>query len=112
MGKIFSFKNNQGKTFHVEFVKKCFVTEDGKKHFAYGLCDNPYMYKKPRIRFEKAVIDKRARLSTFIEEFTHAFFWEEPEWKVKKFSATLAKFIQQIDKLRNQPLKTCNKKLN
>lgn len=110
MGHIFSFENNEGKRFRVVLTNKCYIVERGKKRLAYGLCDNPEMYKKPMIRLEKNIINRRVALSTFIEEFTHAFFWKEPEWKVKKFSGALAKFIKAVEKLRNQPLKARNKK--
>ena len=34
-------------------------------------------------------------MSVLIEELTHAFFWDIPEYKVRKFSALAAKLIEE-----------------
>ena len=86
MEKI-KFKNSDG--IEYELVWK-------KPHHTYnadGLCyspelDNPKILVDPKLK-------KRRKLSTLIEEVTHAFFWDIPEYKVRKFSALVAKLIKQ-----------------
>ena len=49
------------------------------------------------IYFESIDIDeslgKRRKLNVIIEEITHAFFFDEPEYKVRKYSAELGRII-------------------
>lgn len=61
---------------------------------ADGVCYDPYG-KKPRIIIDHRLLTKR-RLNVIIEEITHAFFWDEPEYKVRKFSAELGKVIHLL----------------
>ena len=99
MGKTFKFENNEGKKFKVKFVSPCCTIENGVKHEAHGLCDNPERVKKPYIRLDKKLGKRKNKTAVIIEEFTHAFFWELPEWKVRKFSNTVAEFLRRADKL-------------
>lgn len=61
---------------------------------ADGLCYNPYE-KNPRIIIDHRLLTRR-RLNVIIEEITHGFFWDLPEYKVRKFSAQLGKVIYRL----------------
>lgn len=61
---------------------------------ADGVCYDPYG-KNPRIIVDKRLLTKR-RLNVIIEEITHGFFWDLPEYKVRKFSAQLGKVIYHL----------------
>lgn len=61
---------------------------------ADGVCYNP-LGKNSRIIIDHRLLTKR-RLNVLIEEVTHAFFWDEPEYKVRKFSAQLGKLIHHL----------------
>lgn len=68
-------------------------------HFSYiknadGLCYNPNL-KNSRILIGKRLLTRR-RLNVLIEEVTHAFFWDLPEYKVRKFSAQLGRVIYSL----------------
>ena len=58
---------------------------------ADGLCYNPDTINA------KILVDsrlkKRRKLNVIIEEVFHAFFYDEPEYKARKFSAELGKII-------------------
>jgi len=41
-------------------------------------------------------LQNRRKLNVLIEEITHAFFWEMPEYRVRKFSAQLGKIIYHL----------------
>lgn len=62
------------------------------KFKADGLCDNPEAYKKPMIIIDKD-LKQRRQLNVLIEEVFHAYFFELPEWKARKFAANLGKVI-------------------
>lgn len=61
---------------------------------ANGYCYNP-SYKNARIVIDKNLLPRR-KLNVIIEEITHSFFWNEPEYKVRKFSAQLGKIIYRL----------------
>tara|TARA_R110000868_G_scaffold8843_12_gene45123 strand:+ start:1269 stop:1592 length:324 start_codon:yes stop_codon:yes gene_type:complete len=61
---------------------------------ADGLCFNPSL-KNSRILIGKNLLTRR-RLNVLIEEVTHAFFWDIPEYKVRKFSAQLGRVIYSL----------------
>lgn len=61
---------------------------------ADGLCYNPNL-KNSRILIGKSLLTRR-RLNVLIEEVTHAFFWDLPEYKVRKFSAQLGRVIYSL----------------
>jgi hypothetical protein len=62
-----------------------------KRHDASGLCYDPLTDRR-KILIENR-LGKRRQLNVTIEEICHAFFWDEPEYKVRKFSAQLGKVI-------------------
>ena len=64
------------------------ISEDYK---AAGLCEDPYS-DEPEIWVEDR-LGKRRKLNVLIEEMCNAFFFDEPEYKVRKFSAELGKII-------------------
>jgi hypothetical protein len=61
---------------------------------ADGWCYNPSL-KNSRILIDKSLLTRR-RLNVLIEEVTHAFFWDLPEYKVRKFSAQLGRVIYSL----------------
>ena len=81
------FKNSDGVEY--ELIWK-------KPHHTYnadGLCyspelDNPKILVDPKLK-------KRRKMSTLIEEVTHAFFWDKSEREVRKFSSVLAGLINK-----------------
>jgi|TARA_R100000781_G_scaffold90496_2_gene55948 KaiC/GvpD/RAD55 family RecA-like ATPase len=56
-----------------------------------GVCYDPESTDR------KIVVDKRLgkrrKLNVIIEEITHAFFYDQPEYKVRKYSAELGRVI-------------------
>tara|TARA_R110001583_G_scaffold6153_2_gene32004 strand:- start:571 stop:909 length:339 start_codon:yes stop_codon:yes gene_type:complete len=81
-----------------------FKTSDGieyeliwkKPHHTYnadGLCYSPDS-DKPRILVDPTLKERR-KMSTLIEEVTHAFFWDKTEKQVRKFSSVLAGLISK-----------------
>jgi hypothetical protein len=67
-----------------------------KPHHTYnadGLCYSPDL-KNPKILVDPT-LKKRRKLSTLIEEVTHAFFWDKSEREVRKFSSVLAGLINK-----------------
>lgn len=62
-----------------------------KSYYAEGLCWDPHS-DDPKIWVENR-LGKRRKLNVLIEEVCHAFFFDEPEYKVRKFSAELGKII-------------------
>ena len=62
-----------------------------KTYDAEGLCWDPQS-DDPLISVEDR-LGKRRKLNVLIEEMCHAFFFDEPEYKVRKFSAELGKII-------------------
>ena len=56
-----------------------------------GLCYNPYTKQKKILIHNK--LGKKRKLNVLIEEICHAFFYDEPEYKVRKFSAELGRII-------------------
>jgi len=81
----FKFKTDEGYEYQVENVKV------PPKYKASGLCFDPAS-KNPRIIIDPTLLPRR-ELSVTLEEFAHAFFFEKTEKKVRKFSATLAKYL-------------------
>jgi hypothetical protein len=61
---------------------------------ASGYCYNP-AGKTPKILIEKNLLPRRM-LNVIIEEITHAFFYDLPEYKVRKFSAQLGRVIYKL----------------
>jgi hypothetical protein len=87
--KPFIFKNSKGVEYSVT------VENIPPKREALGECDAPWN-NNPKIVIEADLTDRR-RLSVAIEEIAHAFFFERPEKDIKKFAATLAKFLYKDD---------------
>jgi len=63
-------------------------------YVADGLCFDPES-DEAKIYIRKQLQNKR-KLNVLIEEITHAFFWEMPEYRVRKFSAQLGKIIYHL----------------
>jgi hypothetical protein len=61
------------------------------KHRAEGLCDDPCS-DFPKILVDKDLLPRR-QLNVLIEEVFHAYFFDLPEWKARKFAANLGKAI-------------------
>ena len=81
------FKNSDG--IEYELVWK-------KPHHTYkadGLCYSPEV-DNPKILVDPS-LKKRRKLSTLIEEVTHAFFWDKSEKEVGKFSSVLGSLISK-----------------
>ncbi len=83
--KCFEFKTDKGKRYKVS-KENIHIKEK-----AEGLCDSPEM-KNPEIIIEADLLPRR-EMSVTIEEFAHAFFWDKSEKNVRKFSATLTKYL-------------------
>lgn len=83
--KSFIFTTDEGATYSVDKVKP------PAKERAEGLCDSPNS-KRPKIIIDPELLPRR-EMAVTIEELTHAFFWEKTEKKVRKFSATLTKYL-------------------
>lgn len=83
--KSFKFKTDKGIKYCVNKVK---IPTKAK---AEGLCDSPDK-KYPQIFIEASLLPKR-EMSVSIEEFAHAFFWDKSEKNVRKFAATLSKYL-------------------
>ena len=67
-----------------------------KPHYKYkadGLCSDPES-EEPTIEIDPTLKDRR-KMSVLVEEVTHSLFWDIPEYKVRKFSALVAKLIKQ-----------------
>jgi hypothetical protein len=58
---------------------------------AEGLCYHP-LEEGASILVDKK-LGKKRKLNVIIEEITHAFFYDEPEYKVRKFSSELGRII-------------------
>jgi hypothetical protein len=80
---FFVFKNQFGKEY------KVYLIPPPAKYNAAGLCENPHIYKKPRIWVDPKLTPRR-RLAVLIEEVIHSFFWEKKEKDVRKISSLLA----------------------
>ena len=81
------FKNSDG--IEYELIWK-------KPHHTYnadGLCYSPEA-ENPKILVDPK-LKKRRKMSTLIEEVTHAFFWDKTEKEVRKFSSVLAGLINK-----------------
>jgi len=81
-----NIKNFDGKEIEVIYAK---VPE---RFEAEGLCEDPDAYKNPHIFVDKNLKPRR-QLNVLIEEVFHAFFFDLPEWKARKFAANLGKVI-------------------
>ena len=62
-----------------------------KSFQAEGLCYHP-LEEGASILVDKR-LGKKRKLNVIIEEMTHAFFFGEPEYKVRKFSSELGRII-------------------
>jgi len=62
------------------------------KYNAAGLCENPDIYERPLIMVDNKLKPRR-QLNVLIEEVFHAYFFDLPEWKARKFAANLGKVI-------------------
>jgi hypothetical protein len=83
--KSFSFKTDKGVEYCVNKIK---IPARDK---AEGLCDSPEN-EYPKILIEASLLPRR-EMSVSIEEFAHAFFWDKSEKNVRKFAATLTKYL-------------------
>lgn len=83
--KSFKFKTDKGIEYSVNKIK---IPPKAK---AEGLCDCPEN-KNPQIYIEQSLLPKR-EMSVSVEEFAHAFFWDKSEKNVRKFAATLTKYL-------------------
>ena len=81
------FKNSDGIEYELLWKKPHHT------HNADGLCYSPDI-KNPKILVDPT-LKKRRKLSTLIEEVTHAFFWDKSEREVRKFSSVLAGLINK-----------------
>lgn len=79
------FKNFENIEYEVLYVKPKF------NRLVDGLCDNPET-KNPQIVIDPALLDRR-KLNVLIEEVFHAYFYDLPEYKARKFAANLGKLI-------------------
>lgn len=59
-----------------------------------GYCYNP-AGSSPQVIISTK-LRKRRMLNVLIEEITHAFWYDEPEYKVRKFSAQLGKLVHKL----------------
>jgi len=62
------------------------------KYNAEGLCYDPDKCKNPLIIVDPELKPRR-QLNVLIEEVFHAYFFDLPEWKARKFAANLGKAI-------------------
>ena len=62
-----------------------------KSFQAEGLCYHPL--EEGASIFVDKKLGKNRKLNVIIEEMTHAFFFDEPEYKVRKFSSELGRII-------------------
>lgn len=76
---------------HTYFNKEIPISYRDLKNKCDGICYDPQS-KNPRIYIDSN-LGKRRELNVLIEEITHAFFYDLPEYKVRKFSAELGKII-------------------
>ena len=83
--KSFKFKTDKGIEYSVSKIK---IPSSSR---AEGLCDCPNN-ENPQIFIEISLLPRR-EMSVTIEEFAHAFFWDKSEKNVRKFAATLTKYL-------------------
>ena len=83
--KSFNFKTDKGIKYSVDKVKI------PSRDRAEGLCDCPDN-DFPKILIEISLLPRR-EMAVTIEEFAHAFFWDKSEKNVRKFAATLTKYL-------------------
>ena len=83
--KSFEFKTDKGVKYSVDKIK---IPARDK---AEGLCDCPDN-DFPKILIEASLLPRR-EMAVTIEEFAHAFFWDKSEKNVRKFAATLTKYL-------------------
>lgn len=88
---IFSFKNAENVKYKVYLKEKVSFYKNKKLHLAYGICSSPE-YKNPRIELEAGLKNKR-ELSTILEEFLHAFYFDKTEKEIKLVAKTISKFL-------------------
>jgi hypothetical protein len=83
--KSFNFKTDKGIKYTVDKIKI------PARDRAEGLCDCPDN-DFPKILIEASLLPRR-EMAVTIEEFAHAFFWDKSEKNVRKFAATLTKYL-------------------
>jgi hypothetical protein len=83
--KSFKFKTDKGVEYSVNKVKI------PARDRAEGLCDCPDN-ECPQIFIEESLLPRR-EMAVTIEEFAHAFFWDKSEKNVRKFAASLTKYL-------------------
>ena len=81
-----NIKNFDDKEVEIVYVKI------PSQYNAEGLCHNPDTIKKPLIMVDNELKPRR-QLNVLIEEVFHAYFFDLPEWKARKFAANLGKVI-------------------
>lgn len=79
------FKNFEGVEYTVNYVKPA------PRYSAEGLCDNPKL-PNPQIVVDPNLLPRR-QLNVLIEEVFHAYFYELPEKKARKFASSLGKLV-------------------
>jgi hypothetical protein len=82
---ITKFKNSEGAEYTFKWRKP------NKKFEADGMCENPTL-PKPKI-FVDWELKERRKMAVVVEELTHAFFYMEPEYRVRRFSATVTRIL-------------------
>lgn len=88
-------KRSKAKKLSIEtYLKQIIPIHFKQLKDADGYCYNPSL-KNSRIEIGKHLLSRR-KLNVLIEEVTHAFFWDLPEYKVRKFSAELGRVIYRL----------------
>ncbi|MEK6884392.1 MAG: hypothetical protein AABY22_32470 [Nanoarchaeota archaeon] len=107
----FKFKNPEME-YEILFIKSPYTLKLGKKKKskktykkieADGTCDDPKSNLANICISSDLKMGKNNKrlLNVVIEELTHAFFWDQPEKKVRPFSTTLTKFLYKMGWRRN-----------
>ena len=96
-GKISNFENKE-----YEILFKIPVNEDTKRP-CDGLCGSPTYYENPQILIDPKLKPRR-KLNVLIEEVFHAYFFNLPEYKARKFAANLGKTIYKYFMKQDQSL--------
>lgn len=83
--KSLSIKNYENREVPIFYIKP------DPKHKVLGWCCNPE-YPSPYIIVDPELLPQK-KLNVLIEEIFHAYFFDLPEWKARKFAANLGKVI-------------------
>jgi len=87
--KPFRFKN--GKNIEYEaFIRKPYNI----KECADGICEDP-SEKDPRIYVKPNMSDQRT-MNTMVHEMCHAFFFDQPEYKVYRYANAVSNWLWQM----------------